>query len=156
MIPINLPVWFYLSWQHLKEETGREYYPLYHALGMLVPGLNLYIAYVHLKAIRELLVTSGVETSLSPVRGVIIMGALMVAEIQALFGVGPISLGKALLIDLLGIAVVAYIMMWGQSALNHYWVHKYGNGLVEEVPIARGEALIVLIGLMWWALYLFR
>ena len=36
--------WFYLSWQHLKEETGREYYPLYHALGMLVPGLNLYIA----------------------------------------------------------------------------------------------------------------
>ncbi|MDP6347742.1 MAG: hypothetical protein QGF81_05160, partial [Dehalococcoidia bacterium] len=70
--------WFYISWQFLKEETGRDYFPIRHALGMLVPGLNLYIAYVHLKAIRELLVASGMETTLSPVRGVIIMGAFLV------------------------------------------------------------------------------
>jgi hypothetical protein len=145
--------WFYISWQHLKEETGRGYYPGWHALGMLVPGLKLYIAYVHLKAIRELLVASGMDTTLSPVRGVVILGALQVAELQAWFLVGTISRGEALLVNLLGIAVVAYIMMWGQSALNRYWVQKYGDRLVE-MPVARGEVLIVLIGLMLWSLYL--
>ncbi|MDP6510438.1 MAG: hypothetical protein QGH23_04420 [Dehalococcoidia bacterium] len=148
--------WFYISWQFLKEETGRDYFPIRHALGMLVPGLNLYIAYVHLKAIRELLVASGMETTLSPVRGVIIMGAFLVAQLpqlQTLFQTGTISRGDALLMDLLGIAVTAYIMMWGQSALNRYWVQKYGDRLVEA-PIARGEVLIVLIGAMRWSGYL--
>lgn len=141
--------WFYVSWKHLKEETGRDYRPALHALGLLVPFLNLYIAYIHLKAIRELLVDAGVETTLSPVRGVVLMMAGNVAWFQA----GFVSLGAALLLDLVGIAVFAYLMLWGQSNLNRYWAHKYGERL-RDAPTGRGEVVIVLLGLWSWAFYL--
>lgn len=140
--------WFYVSWKHLKEETGRAYYPVWHALALLVPGLNLYIAYVHLKAIRELLVDAGMETTLSPVRGVVLMMAGNVAWVQA----GFVSLGAALLLDLVGIAVFAYLMLWGQSSLNRYWDQKYRERL-REAPIGRGEVLVVFLGLLSWLAY---
>lgn len=141
--------WFYISWKHLKEETGRDYRPVWHALGILVPILNLYIAYIHLKVIRGLLEASGMETALSPGRGVALMAAITVAWLQA----GFVSLGTALVLDLVGIGVAIYLMLWGQSALNRYWAQKYGERL-REAPTSRGEVLIVLLGLWSWAFYL--
>ncbi len=149
---LYLSYWFYISWKHLKEETGRDYYPVWHALGVLVPGINLYIAYVHLKAIRELLVDAGMETTLSPVRGAVLVAALMVANLVALFRAGFVTLEMALLLDLVAIAVFTYLMLWGQSALNRYWEQRYGERL-RDAPIGRGEVLIVLLGLLSWALY---
>ncbi len=149
---VYLYYWLYLSWKHLREETGRNYYPVWHALAMLAPVFNLYIIYVHLKAIRELLAASGMETTLSPVRGVVLMGAVEVMSLVTFFRASTVSLGQALLMDLVGIAVVAYIVLWGQSSLNRYWAQKYGERL-RDAPLGRGEVLIVLLGLWTWTLY---
>lgn len=144
--------WFYLSWKHLKEETGRGGSPFWHAFGAGLPVLNLYITYVHLKAIRELAAASGVETGLGPLRGVVLVGLGNLAWLQGtLLSTG--SLGRAVVLDLVGVVLFAYLMVWGQSTLNRCWAQKYGERL-REAPVGRGEVLTVLLGLWSWALYL--
>jgi hypothetical protein len=80
------------------------------------------------------------------------MAALLVASLVALFRAGTVSLGQALLMDMVGIAVATYIMLWGQMSLNRYWGQKYSERL-RDTSLGRWEVLIVLLGLWTWTFY---
>lgn len=147
--------WFYLTWKQLKIATNRQdYHPVWHALALLVPIYGLVIAYRHMRIIKDLATDEGVTTSLSPggaLTLLIVGGVLANASVRASLSYG--ELGVGLILDILSVAILAGMLLWGQTSLNKYW-NKISEAQVREARIGVGEVVIIVVGLLIWFTYL--
>ena len=51
--------WFYLTWKQYRDHTGREAFPVWHALTLVVPIYGLFRTHAHVRSFKELMVNSG-------------------------------------------------------------------------------------------------
>ena len=58
--------WRYLTWKQYRDHTGQEVFPVWHALTLFVPIYNLFRTHAHIRTYKELMVNSGVASTLSP------------------------------------------------------------------------------------------
>ncbi|MSQ40942.1 MAG: hypothetical protein EXR55_04665 [Dehalococcoidia bacterium] len=50
---LYLLYWFYLTWKHYRNHTGRDVYPVWHALTLLVPIYSLFRTHAHVRALKS-------------------------------------------------------------------------------------------------------
>jgi hypothetical protein len=153
--------WFYLTWRQYRDHTGSPSFPLWHALTLLVPVYGLFRTYVHIRCFRDLMTRANLPCSLSPgwsVLLVMIYSGLGWASFQVSGGFQSLTSGEAVtreaaravaLIDGVGIAVVAGLLVGVQGNLNRYWASLPGRRAVSP-PAAPGEVALVLLGLLFW------
>ena len=58
--------WFYLTWQQYRDYTGREAYPVWHALTLLVPLYSLFRTHAHARTYRALMWEYELPSSIRP------------------------------------------------------------------------------------------
>ena len=133
--------WLYMTWKQLQKETGEVHYPVLHALTMFVPVYGLFRLYKHVGVIQALALKAGVDTSLTPGLAVV----LMVLSWSLVVISGNVeSVGIAIMLGLIRLALLTTVIVWAQATLNRYWSSIKGEAL-ENVPIGTGEVLFVVL-----------
>ena len=141
--------WFYITWKQLKEATGNPHRPVWHALGLLVPIYGWFIVHRHLRAIKGLQDKEEIKPSLNPGGLLVLFIFSNVLQFQSVRFEGMV----ALVLDIIGVALMVVFLVVSQSNLNSYWEHVKGTQ-VREARIGIGEVIFVLLGLLYWASYL--
>ena len=145
---LYVPIWFGLTWVELRREMKDErLMPLGHAIGTLLPGVNVVIAWRHFRLIDDLLQKANVASRVDPVSAAIgiVIWWLTFTHLSAepLFQIFNLIEWTA------GAAVVAY----GQRGLNAYWASRGGEEQVLEtdlfaLAIAGTWGLLSLVGML--------
>ncbi|MFQ5934525.1 MAG: hypothetical protein ACE5KI_07780, partial [Dehalococcoidia bacterium] len=139
--------WTYLTWAQLKNETGGNYYPVWHTLSLFVPIYGLFRFYRHLRVIVDLCKRSGVITNLSPWVCVLM---IILGGVLDFIGGSSTSVVVALVMSAISLTLITTLLLWAQSALNAYWAQSKGAGL-RETRVRAGEIALGLIGIIGWA-----
>ena len=155
--------WRYLTWKQYRDHTGQEVFPVWHALTLFVPIYNLFRTHAHIRTYKELMVNSGVASTLSPGWAVGLVAISVVLDgvsfnvSGGFFGPQEISQGTALavaLLDGLSIAVVAGLLLQVQGNLNRYWASMpevmSGGIPFSSARIGVGEIILLVVGLLAW------
>ena len=145
--------WFYLTWKQYRDHTREEAFPVWHALTLVVPIYGLFRTHAHARIFRELMTNRGLMTTISPglaVAAVVASSALS----WSTFGLswGDMTLAAALtttVIEILSIAIVAWLLMRLQDNLNNYW-HEVSSGRLIDAKIGVGEVIFAVIGGLAW------
>ncbi len=58
--------WFHRNWRHLEEHLQQQLRPGWRTLGLLVPGLNVFLVYDQLRMIAEAAGRAGIAVTYSP------------------------------------------------------------------------------------------
>ena len=171
--------WMYLTWRQYRDnvrnaqspgrEPGPTLYPVWHALTLLVPIYGLYRTHAHMTALRNMMNTRGLTSSISPgwcvaavlpitfrttVSGYILLALLIGADVaQSAESVPAETLSRgelvlALAIEVLVLAAVTWMLVHVQSNLNAYW--SRAGGPVETVPLSIVELALVFLGVAAW------
>ncbi|MBM3941575.1 MAG: zinc ribbon domain-containing protein [SAR202 cluster bacterium] len=153
--------WMYLTWRHYRDHTGRPVFPVWHALSLIVPVYGLFRTYAHMRSFKELMLQGNVPSTISPgwaVAVILLYSMLEWASFAASGGIpavtGAVEITremaiKAMLIDLVGLALVAGLLMQVQGNLNRYWA-SLGVGRAVVPGISLGEVLFALAGSLFW------
>jgi len=147
--------WMYLTWKQLRSERDVQHFPVWHALGFLVPEYSLLITYQHARAIREVSLGAGLVPRVNPwvAAGLVAsVGVSLGVQILLLaFGVlsGLSELATVLALDAIDMALMLVLELWMQRDLNDYWSVVNDNGS-RHAPVGIGEMVTVLLGLFIW------
>ena len=150
--------WLYLTWKQYRDHTGREAFPVWHALTQFVPIYNLFRFHAHVRTYKELMINTGVPSSLSPGWAVVI---LMISSVLVWIGLpvafGEMSQGTVVvltLLDLVSTALLAGLLLQVQENLNRYWGNlpqvSSGDISLTNARIGVGEIILLVIGLLAW------
>ncbi|RMF25346.1 MAG: hypothetical protein D6760_01245 [Deltaproteobacteria bacterium] len=121
--------WFHRNWRHFSEHLGRPLRPGWRTLGLLVPGLNIFLVYDQLRMIADAAGRAGVAVSYSP--GVATAVFFALAFLSNLTMVWALSL----------LTVLPLLPV--QETLNRFWV-----GQQPDRPMRReftGAELLAMI-----------
>ena len=150
--------WFYLTWKQYRDHTGREVYPIWHALTLFVPIYGLFRVHAHMRAFAEIAAVNGVVTRISPgwaVVAVFVSGYLsgISARIYG-FSLEVVNITQqdavlVAIVDLFAIAIVTWMVLHAQANINVYWNHRLGDGL-RSVRVGVVEVIIALFGVLAW------
>ena len=125
-----VPIWFGLTWAELRrEKDDSSFMPLGHALGTLVPGLNVAIAWRHFRVIDDLLRKSNIGTRVDPMSAAI--GVVIWWLTFTHYSSEPLFVALDAIELIGGTAVVLY----GQRALNLYWAARGAQERVLETDL---------------------
>jgi hypothetical protein len=125
-----VPIWFGLTWTELrKENKDPSYMPLGHALGTLIPGLNVVIVWRHFRAIDDLLKKASASARVDPMSAAI--GIVIWWLTFTHYSTEPLFVILDAVELLAGTAVVVY----GQRALNAYRASRGGEERVLETDL---------------------
>ena len=147
--------WFYLTWQQYRDYTGKEAYPVWHALTLLVPLYNLFRTYAHACAYRDLMRDAGIPGSIKAWLAVVlalIAWILAVAAFRDPFSPLALTRGGAVgivLVDTIAIAAVIVLLVHLRSNLNGYWQSR-PNWRVSSAPVGFGEIIFGIVGAVAW------
>lgn len=132
-----VPIWFGLTWDELKRETGdARMQPLGHALSTLLPGWNAFIAWRHFRTIDALLEKAAKPRvdATSAAIGIVIWWLTFTH-----YSADPLFLALDTIELIAGTAVVVY----GQRALNRVWETRGAEEKVLETDLmAIGVAFV--------------
>lgn len=148
--------WFYLTWQQYRDYTGREAYPVWHALTLLVPLYSLFRAYAHACAYRDLMRDAGIPGSIKAWLAVVlalIPKILALGALIASFRSEVLTQDRAAdiaLIDAGTTILVIALLVHLQSNINWYWYNRT-NGRVSSARIGVGEVIFAILGILTWA-----
>ena len=155
--------WFYLTWKQYRDHTGREAFPVWHALTLVVPIYGLFRTHAQVRSFKELMVNSGVTSTLSPGWAVVlvmlsgVLDGISFNVSGGFFSLQEISQGTALAVTLLAalsIAVVAGLLLQLQGNLNRYWGGlpqvTSGETSLMKARIGVGEIILLVIGVLAW------
>ena len=143
-----MPIWFGLTWSEMRKETGDEQlYPLGHALSILIPGWNAWQAWRHFQAIGALLAPVARDVRVDATSAA--LGLVIWWLTFTHYSSEPLFL----LLDAVELLAGAAVVVYGQRALNRYWVAKGGEERVVEtdlivLAIAGTYAVITLFGIL--------
>lgn len=141
-----VPIWSGLTWAELRRETKDEtMQPLWHALLVLVPGVNITLVWRHYKAINALLERAPGIAQLDPLTGGIGIAIWWLTFTHYSSDPAFVALDAIELIA--GTGVVVY----GQRALNAYWAGRGAEEKVTEtdliaLAVAATYAMFTLVG----------
>ena len=150
--------WMYLTWRHYRDHTGETAYPIFHALSLMLPVYQFFRLHAHMRVYQELMEARGVPSTLSPLRAVgIYFGVVMLEMIAFRLVAEPTLTGPQQVaffaINLVQVAVLAWLVAHAQGNLNRYWQHRIGARLgLTELSIV--EIALVILGLLEWGLLL--
>ena len=147
--------WFYLTWQQYRDYAGKESYPFWHALALLVPLYSLFRAYAHACAYRDLMREADLPGSINaPLTVVLTLIAWILAVAAFIDSFSPLALTRGgavsiVLVDTIAIAAVIVLLVHIQSNLNGYW-HSRTNWRVSSAPVGFGEIIFGIVGAVAW------
>ena len=147
--------WFYLTWQQYRDYTGKESYPVGHALALLVPIYNLFRAHAHASAYRDLMRDAGIPGSIKAWLAVVLTLIAVTMSFAAFRdSFSPLALTKGgaasiVLLDAIGMVAVIALLVPLQSNLNRYW-HSRPNYRVSSAPVGFGEIIFGIVGAVIW------
>ena len=147
--------WFYLTWQQYRDYTGKEAYPFWHALTLLVPLYNLFRAYAHARAYRDLMRDADIPGSIkAPLAVVLTLIAWILAFVTFIDPFSPLALTSGgavsiVLVDASAIGVVITLLVHLQSNLNGYWQSR-PKWRVSSAPVGFGEIIFGIVGAVAW------
>ena len=160
---LHLFYWFYLTWKQYRDHTGREAFPVWHALTLVVPIYGLFRTHAHVRSFKELMVNSGVTSILSPGWAVVlvmlsgVLDGISFNVSGGFFSLQEISQGTALAVTLLAalsIAVVAGLLLQLQGNLNRYWGGlpqvTSGETSLMKARMGVGEIILLVIRVLAW------
>ncbi|TFH22961.1 MAG: DUF4234 domain-containing protein [Myxococcales bacterium] len=125
--------WFYRNWRDLAEITDDEIHPGLRTLGLVVPFLNIYLAYQHFRLVGELTAADGDRLGYDP--GVLTALFFSLVAVGNLFALWPVSL------------LAALVTVPVQSALNRIWARRE-DGLPVRESFEMYEVAIMMAGLL--------
>lgn len=170
--------WFYLTWKQYRDHTGQEVFPVWHALTQFVPIYSWFRLHAHVRVYKELMIKSGVPSSLNPGWAVAIR---IIASLLFLFGLpaalgelsqrpesaltildlvadfGELSQRTVVVFKILGLvstALSAGILLQVQGNLNRYWASLpeviSGGVPLVSAKISAVEIILLVVGLWTW------
>ena len=132
-----VPIWFGLTWAELRrEKQDASFMPLGHALGTLLPGVNVAIAWRHFRVINELLAKSSIALRVDPMSAGI--GVVIWWLTFTHYSTEPLFVA----LDAIELSAGTAVVLYGQRALNAYWA---GRGAEERVLESDLLALAVAV-----------
>lgn len=153
--------WFYLTWKQYGQHTGRQVYPVWHALTLFLPVYSLFRTHAHVRSYKELMKAAGAATTLSL--------ALSVTLVGLWWGLSLIELGMSVLDEGREVAsgqkLFAFFFGWislgvgvgfnlhVQDNLNRLWSQQPGV-MITEAHLETGEIVISLLGVGSWLIAL--
>jgi hypothetical protein len=150
--------WLYITWKQLRDnlhpankvgdtaDPSQTFFPVWHALTMLVPVYNMFRLHRHVELVRDMAVESGIETSLNPKLVVLL---ILLNTILGLTSSGVHSVPYLFILNAISLALITTSILWTQATLNEYW-SKTSEGDDREMPIQLGEKAFTLIGIVLW------
>ncbi len=145
--------WFYLTWKQYRDHTREEAYPVWHTLTLLVPIYGLFRTHAHTRVFKELMTRRGLLTTIAPgwaVAAVVASSALDWNSFRLSFG--ELTQATAITIavlNMLSIAIIAWLLWHVQGNLNEYW-HHISSGRLHDARIGVGEVIFAVIGVLLW------
>ena len=139
--------WIYKTWQHYRDHTGAEAYPIWHGLTQLVPFYMIAIFLDHMRAFRRLAEQAGVESRITVGW---YLAAVLTSWILSGFGFIP---WVGLFLTVVGIALVIWMTIHAQTSINYYWDQMYSARL-RSVAVGKGEVIVSILGVILWLLTL--
>ena len=150
---LYLLYWFYLTWKQYRDHTSEEMYPVWHALTLLVPIYSLFRTHAHTRVFKELMTSRGLVTTIAPgwaVAAVVASSALSWSTLGLSFGeITQASAITIAILNMLSLAVIAWLLMHVQGNLNNYW-HHVSSGRLLDTRIGVGEVIFAVIGVLIW------
>lgn len=153
--------WFYLTWRHYREHTGRRAYPVWHALAVMVPVYNLFRAHAHIRCYNELMEEAGLSPDVTPWFAVGTLLTLWVLALVSLavsggFEEAPAMTLRQVVITLalngISLGVMAFLQIRVQIGLNAYWGRVATQRWERAVSkVGTGEVVISILGILLWA-----
>jgi hypothetical protein len=146
--------WFYLTWKHYRTYTGRDAYPVWHALTLFIPIYGLFRTHAHVRSFKELMAGAAVATTLNTALAVWLMIISTVLDwnsIRLTFS-GEITQGTAVVpavLDLLSIGLVVGLLLHVQGNLNRYWTSLTDRRVINA-RLGVGEVIFGLLGILAW------
>ncbi len=125
--------WFYRNWRDLADITDDEIHPGLRTLGLVVPFLNIYLAYQQFRVVGDLAAADGDRLRYDP--GVLAALFFSLVAVGNLFALWPISL------------LAALVTVPIQSALNRIWARRE-DGLPVRDSFEMYEVAIMIAGLL--------
>ncbi len=120
-----VPIWFGLTWAELRRETKDEsLQPLWHALLILVPGVNITVVWRHYKSVNALLDRTPEIPRLDPLT--VGIGVAIWWLTFTHYSSDPVFM----VLDAIELFAGTGIVVYGQRALNAFWA---GRGAEEKV-----------------------
>ena len=141
---LYLLYWAFFTWDQLKRETGGNFSPPWHALSLLVPIYNLFRMHHHVRVIKELCESGGVQTNLSPP---LVIAMLLLSGILDFIVLLAVSRGLAIGLSVISLILTVTIIVWAQNELNAYWSKSRGEA-VREAGFSPIEWIVGLIGIL--------
>ena len=145
--------WFYLTWKQYRDHTGEEVYPVWHALTQLVPIYSLFRMHTHTRIFKELMTRRGLETTIAPGLAVVAVMVSSALDWQSFrLSLADITQASAITIavlDIVSMAIVAWLLVRIQDNLNAYW-HHLSSGRLLDAPVGIGEVIFGVIGVLAW------
>ena len=153
--------WFYITWKHYRDHTGRAAYPVWHALAVMVPVYNLFRAHAHIRSYNELMEDAGLSPDVTPWFAVGTLLALWVLALVSLLVSGGIEETASmtlrqvvitLALNGISIAVMAFMQVRVQMGLNIYWGRVTAPTWERVVSrTGTGEVVLSIVGILLWA-----
>ena len=125
--------WFYRNWRDLADITDDEIHPGLRTLGLVVPFLNIYLAYQQFRVVGDLAAADGDRLRYDP--GVLAALFFSLVAVGNLFALWPVSL------------LAALVTVPIQSALNRIWARRE-DGLPVRDSFEMYEVAIMIAGLL--------
>ena len=135
--------WLYKTWQHYRDHTGAEAYPVWHGLTAVVPVYGSFRAHAHLRTFGELASAAGLTVGFSP--GLAFF-AIIVGWLGIFVGWSP---ALSLLVQIVSFIAGVWMMLHAQPRINYFWDQTYGARL-RGVAFGKGEIILVIFGALIW------
>ena len=131
--------------QIAREIPGQgPYYPVWHALTLLVPVYAQFRMHRHTDLVRAMASETFPELWLSPWAVVALLAAATALVFLGLQLTSPVLV---LVLVVANVALVTPAMVWPQRALNRYWVATRGRD-VRPASLGVGEVVLTVSGLV--------
>jgi hypothetical protein len=125
---IYLPLWMGFTWAELRRETGdQRMHPLGHALSVFIPGYGYWQVYRHFVLIASGLERLGATTRVDPFSATI--GVVLWSLTFFHYSVEPIFVA----LDMVELLAATAVVVYGQRALNAYWLARPGPPVEQRV-----------------------
>ena len=144
--------WFYITWKQYKEHSGLEVHPVWHALTLLVPIYGLFRTHAHMRTYRELMVRSGMTSTINPGLAVgAVLVSILLDNVSLLTGTQISSQSLALtylVLSIISVGIISWLLITIQNELNRYWHTVSSLSTVSNIRV--GEVVFAVIGILVW------
>ncbi len=133
-----IPIWFGLSWRELRRELADERMePMWHGASILVPVYGFVQAHRHFRLLQGALERAGAKKHVDAFSATV--GVIIWWLTWTHYSTEPLFVA----LDGIELAAGTAVIVYGQRALNAYWVARPGPAVEERLVDWDWAALII-------------